>query len=145
MDNTKSIFFSFRLYTFSYNYHTYTHFSVCTFSSPLRGERFCNVINISISLFEFPPYVKYSIAPFVLGETNLNNLQPEFNIYNGSCTDFYHHPHCFEQIDIDSPGYYAISIGPTMCSICNPHSTNSCCPVSFGFNITYGLWPADNY
>ena len=105
---------------------------------------FCNVINISISLFEFPPYIKYSISPFVLGQTNLNNLQPEYNIYNGSCADFYH-PDCFEHINIGSPGYYFISIGPTMCSICNPHSTNQCCPISFALNITYGLYPADNY
>ena len=101
---------------------------------------FCNEINVSISVVESLLSVVYYIAPFVLGNTNLNNLQPEYNIYNGSCSG-----HCDNYINIGTPSYYVITISPNMCFICNPHSTNSCCPVSFAFNITYGLYPANNY
>lgn len=100
-----------------------------------------------MSVFQLPPYTNYAnyyIAPFILGDTNLNTLQPEYHIFNGSCGS--NTESCFDHIVIDNPGYYVISLSPYMCFSCNPLDHNSgCCALVFGFNITYGLWPADNY
>ena len=74
---------------------------------------FCNEINITMSVFQPAPYINYAnyyIAPFIKGETNLNNLQPEYHIFNGTCSS--DSPSCFESIIVNNFGHYVISMSP---------------------------------
>lgn len=100
---------------------------------------FCNEINVSISVAS-EPHVSYSIGYFTFGVTDINTLSSNYYIYNGFCDG-----HCDDHITTDNPDFYIVTIGPSNCSPCSPPNGNNCCPVTFSFSITYGLYPADSY